>query len=199
MSVHNFEIKQDFISIDKLPDFRTEEEKMFTPLALYNHDNPDIAYAERMAEEIINISGAWITVFHRTNNSGTSDELWEEDPDPTYKNGTRMKALFTPEPAKVELTKWGLDTQNQTNVIFSRAILFKEFGRRMLRPGDVIEIPHNTLSPIQTSTSFESDDKLDKFRILDAADSGMFRYRWLYYNCKVENLLGDITIQPENR
>lgn len=199
MTLHNFQTGQEFISIDKLPDFRTDDEKAFTPLALYNHDNPDIAYAERLAEETINISGGWITVFQRTDNKGTIDEIWDEDPDPTYKNGTKMKAYFVPEAPNIELTKWGVDSPVKSTVVFSRAILLKEFGKRLVRPGDVLEVPHNTLSPIQTSTPLNSRDKMDKFRVLNAADEGNFRYRWLYWKCVVENLTGDITIQVDHR
>ena len=40
-----------FMSIDELPDHRTEIEKQHTPLAVYNHAKPDYALAERVAED----------------------------------------------------------------------------------------------------------------------------------------------------
>ena len=198
MGLHNFDTKQEFISIDALPDFRTEEQKQFTPLSVYNHDNPDLAFAERKAEEIINISGAWIVIFPRTNNSG-ADEVWEEDPDPTYKSGVKLKGYFVPQPVVIELTRCGIDSQNKTSVVFSRAILFKEFGKRMLRPGDVFEVPHNTLTPLQEAEPGGKSNRMDKYRIINASDIGNFLYRWLYYKCDVEALTGDITIQLEHR
>ena len=200
MGIHNFQSTgQEFISIDKIPDHRSEDEKTNSPLAIYNHDSPDIAYAERLAEELINLSGAWVTLFLRTDNLGSADEIWDEDPDPTYKNGMKLKGYFVPEPPNVELTKWGVDVPNKTAVIFSRAILFKALERRMVRPGDIIEVPHNTLSPIQNSTPHESRNTMKRYRVLNAADSGNFRYRWLYYKCSVELLTGDVTIDVEHR
>lgn len=199
MSIHNFSMGQEFISIDNLPDHRTEQEKQFTDLSLFNHDSPDLAYYERNAEELVNISGAWTTIFLRTDNNGTVDEVWEEDPDPTYKAGEKLKGYFAPDKIAIELTKWGVDTPNKTAVVYSRAVLFKRFGRRMLRPGDVIEIPHNTLSPVQEAPIGGQVNRIDKYRIIDVGDTGNFKYRWLYYRCFVENLTGDVTIQIEHR
>lgn len=198
MPIHNFNTDQEFISIDKLPDFRSDTEREFTPLSVFNHNLSDLAYAERLAEESINISGAWITIFPRTDNAGTSNEVWDEDPDPTYKNGKKFKGYFVPDPIGIELTKWGIDVQNKTAVVFARAVLFKAFGARMLRPGDVLRVPHNTLSPVQIAETGGIKNRMDTFRIINAADIGNFRYRWLYYRCNVELITGDITIQIEH-
>ena len=199
MSLYNFSTNQEFTSIDQFADFRTENEKQFTPLSVFNHDNPALAFAEKKAEEIINISGAWLTIFPRTNNSGTADEVWEEDGDPTYKSGVKLKGYFVPQPVNIELTRWGIDSQNKTSVIFARAIVFGRFGERMLRPGDVFEIPHNTLTPLQVAEPGGKSNRMDKFRVLNASDIGNFLYRWLYWKCDVEALTGDITIQVDHR
>lgn len=198
MTIHNFGGPQEFSSIDKLPDFRSDDEKVNTPLALFNHDNPDLAWAERMSEELINISGAIVVVFPRTANRD-ADDLWEEDADPTYKAGVRLKGYFAPQPVGIALTQWGVDAPNETTVVFSRAVIFGTFGVRMIRPGDVIEVPHNTLSPVQAPEELASlGNRMDKYRVINASDTGNFRYRWLYFSCRVENLTGDQTIQVEN-
>lgn len=198
MGIHNFSTKQEYISIDKLPDHRSDDERFFSPLATYNHDSADIAYAERLAEEIVNLSGAWVTVFLRTDNA-SADEVWEEDPDPTYRSGVLMKGFFAPEPANLELTKWGIDSPNKSTIIFSRAALYKSFGDRLIRPGDIIEAPHNTMTQAATPTPYESSDKFDRYRVLNGVDSGNFKYRWLYWNCVTELITGDATIDVEHR
>lgn len=197
--IYDFSDKQQFISIDKVPDFRSDQEKLLSPLSVYDHDNVDIAYAERLAEELVNICGAWITYFARTNNAGGVDEVWDEDADPTYKSGLKMKAFFAPKPIEIELTKWGVDAPNKTVVIFSRAVLIQTLGeKRLPRPGDVIEVPHNTLVPIVAPDGM-SGIRMDKYRIINVQDTGMFKYRWLYYSATVESLTGDQTIQIEHR
>ena len=200
MTIHNFGGPQEFSSIDKLPDFRSEDERINTPLALFNHQSADMAWAERMSEEMINISGAVVTVFPRTADRGAGDDLWEENADPTYKRGVRLKGFFIPQPVNIALTRWGVDAPNETTVVFSRPVIFGIFKARMLRPGDVIEVPHNTLSPMQAPEELASlGNRMDKYRIINASDTGNFKYRWLYWSCKVENLTGDQTIQVEHR
>jgi hypothetical protein len=199
MGIHNFNTGQEFVSIDKIPDHRSDDEKLFSPLAVYNHDSPDIAYAERLAEELVNLSGAWVTIFPRTQNHGIVDEVWDEDRDPTYKSGIKFKGQFAPAAPDIELLKWGVDIANKCTISFSRAAIFKQFGKRMLTVGDIIELPHNTLSPLQTSTPYESSDMLNRYRILNAADDGNFKYRWLYWKCICENITGDSTIDVEHR
>jgi hypothetical protein len=199
MAIHNFDKQQKFTSIDELPDHRDEGERLFSPFAVYNHDSPDIAHAERTAEELINISGAWVTIFARSDNRGVQNETWDTDPDPVYKNGVQLKGFFAPEEVKMQLTKWGLDTENKTIIMFSRAVILKEFGKRMVRAGDVIDLPHNTLSPAQQADIGGLRNRIDKFRVLDSSDSGNFKYRWLYWVCQLEALTGGKTVQVEHK
>lgn len=200
MSIPNFDFHQEFTSIDKLPDNRSDAEKQYTPLSVYNHGNPDLAYAERLAEEIINISGAIIVVYQRAQNQGNRDEVWDEDADPTYKNAKKLKGYFTPAPAEMQLTRWGIDAPNQTTVHFPRAIVFKEFGKRMISEGDVLIVPHNTLSAAQVTDLREGpNNRIDRYRVIKSSDTGNFKYRWLYWSCLVENLTGDKTIDVSFR
>ncbi len=200
MSITDFDPQQQFSSIDKLPDHRSDAERLNSLLSIYNHDNPDIAYVERLAEEMINISGTWITVFRRQRNEANRDDVWEEDPDPTYRNGIKLKGRFVPAPAEAQLTRWGLDLPNQTTVQFSRANVLKMFGKKMIAEGDILIVPHNTLSIAQVTDLRDGpSNRIDTFRCLKSSESGNFKYRWIYWTCLVENVTGDKTIQVDFR
>ncbi len=200
MALYNFDPHQEFVSIDKLPDLRSDAERLNSPLSSYNHQSPDIAYAERLAEEIVNISGAWITVFPRQRNHANKDEIWEEDADPVYGNGIKLKGKLVPAPTAIQLTRWGVDTPNKTTVHFSRANVFKTFGKRMISEGDVLVIPHNTLAITQSTDLRDGPmNRIDSYRVLQSGDTGNFKYRWLYWSVVVENLTGDQTIQVDQR
>jgi hypothetical protein len=185
----NFSTDERFVSIDDVPDLRSDADKVFTPLSVFNHAKPDLGYAERLAEETINIVGAWVLILPRTDNADVN-EVWEEDPNPSYKNGIRLKGYFKPEPTGLELTKWGVDAPNQTTIVFARSTILQQFGqKRMLRPGDVISIPHNALGQV----------RINKFRIVDAQDSGNFHYRWLYYQALLENIIDDKSLNVDHK
>jgi len=196
--IYDFDDKQKFSTIDKLPDFRSDSEQLNSLLSIYNHDSPDITYAERLAYEWINIAGAWITVFKRTQNKGNKDELWEEDADPTYYKGVKIKGYFVPQPAENSITRWGVDTQNQITMHFSRTSIFKTFGDKMIADGDVIVVPHNTMTVTQNNDLRSGiGNRMDRYRVIKAWDTGNMRYRWLYWSCILENLLGDKSINVE--
>lgn len=185
MTIYNFDIKEKFTTIDSVPDFRSDVEKQFSPLSTYNHDKPDIAYAERLAEELINISGAWITLFLKEPKQGAVTEIWDEDADPLYRAGKKIKAYFKPEPVMTELTRWGIDVPIRITVVFSRAMLMadRSIGERLLLPGDAIEAPYNLPTIFDTGPL--------RFRILNSKQDGFFQYRWLYVNTICELLTGD--------
>ena len=194
MPLYSFDQKQEFISIDKIPDFRSDEEKLNSPLSTYNHQSPDLAYAERIVEEMINLSGAWVTVYLRAINSGNKDETWDEDADPKFFKGIKIKGYFAPKPVESVLTKWGVDTPNQTKIWFSRANVYKLFSNRMISAGDLIVVPHNTMSIVQIDARDGVGTRMDRFRVINAADDGNFKYRWLYWQATCENLTGDPSI-----
>jgi hypothetical protein len=135
---------------------------------------------------MINVSGAEIKLFVRTDNADF-DSVWDEDPDPTYWTPLFLKAFFKPEPIQTELTKWGADTKNRTEVVFSHHQIYGLLGDRMLRAGDVVQLPYNAaaISP-------------KNFRVLNATPSGNFRYIWLYLTCQVETLTADVAVRPED-
>jgi hypothetical protein len=176
--IYNFDFKQQYSSIDKVPDQRSEEERLNSILSVYNHDSNDIAYAERVAEELINISGAWTVIYKRTRNAGNKDEVWDEDADPTYQHAKRLKGRFAPAPAEILLTKWGVDVPNQTTITYSRANVLKEMGKLMISEGDVIVVPHNTLIGTQfTDLRDGVDNRMDVYRVLKSSDTGNFNDR----------------------
>jgi len=200
MAIYDFDFQQQFISIDKLPDFRSDQERINSPLSVYNHDSADLAYAERLSEEIINISGAAVFIFKRVRNQANRDEIWEEDADPTYKAGVMLKGRMAPEPAEISLTRWGVDVPNRTAITFSRAVIYKTFGVEMIVEGDVLVVPHNTMIGTQfTDVRSGVGNRMDQYVVVKSGDTGNFKYRWLYWTLSVQSLSGDDTIQIDFR
>lgn len=171
--------ESDFANIYNSFTNKSEDSK----LAQYNNDAADLKLARSMVEEQINISGADVIVYLRTDN-GDHDNVWDEDADPTYLNPVNMKAYYKPEPIQSELTRWGVDTKTKLEITFAYTHIVKEFGDRLLRPGDVIQIPYNNLNinPIN-------------YRVLNATPMGNHRYNWLFIQCSVEQLTADITVR----
>lgn len=192
MPIHEFFQSYDhkderFISIDDLPDHRTDVEKEFTQLAVYNHAKSDYALAERLAEESINVGGAWVTLFIKEPFIDKDDfnTPWDEDANPIYRQGINIKAWFKVDSLNQELTRYGIDSPLQITVVFSRAVLSKAVGlERLVNPGDVIEAPYN--SPKLHGPA--------RFRVLNAYDSGNWHYRWLYYTAVCELLINDASL-----
>ncbi len=169
-------------------DHRSDMEQRHTLLAVHNPTNNDLKTARALAEEMINVSGAEIKLYIRTDNADY-DKLWDADPDPTYWNPIPIKAFFKPQPLELELKKWGADSVNKTELVFSHLQLFRLFNDRMVRVGDVVQIPYNSavegLNP-------------KYYRIVNASPSGNYRYNWLYFNCQIEALTADMTVRPDD-
>lgn len=184
--IYNFDKLQQFSNLQQVPDFRPEGFQLNPMQSVYDHNNPEIAQAEALALENLRVAGAWVTVILRTEDN-KFDKTWNEDADPTYYSGHDFKAFFAPPAPEVTLTKFGIDAANKFEVIFSRAELLGAFGERLIRNGDVIIIPHNSLVI-----------KASRFKVLHAQDTGNYRYRWLYLSCTVENLNRDESLAPRN-
>jgi len=177
----------DIAAGQKQPSFRSDVSQENPLIQLHDPDSPDMAYAARVAKEIIRISGAHVIVYTRTHNNDV-DDVWEEDANPTYRAGKHYKAFFVPEPIKTELTRFGSDTENNVEIVFDREQIYQDFGDRMLHAGDIIEVPYNS-----------AFHRLGKFRILNARDSGNFRYKFLYFTCECQNITDDITINIDHQ
>lgn len=189
MGIHNFGVDTGGISPNIFhgvhKSFRSDVEQRHTPVSLHDNESADILMARQQADEMINVSGADIKIYARTDNAD-HDKVWDEDPDPTYWAPVSMKAFFKPEPLEAELLQWGIDTPNKTQVVFSFRQVISQFGERALRAGDVLQLPYNA-----------STNSPKNYRVLNATPTGNFRYVWLYYTCKVETLTADITVRVE--
>jgi hypothetical protein len=191
MGIHNFAVDTGQVNPDQfdtiLASNRSEVEQRHTPIAVHDVESADIRMARRLAREIIDVSGAEVTVFLRTDNADY-DNVWDEDPDPTYWNPIKLKAFFKPQPLEAELKRWGAEVVNKTEITFDHFEIRQLTGERMLRVGDVIQLPYNA------STTAISPKN---YRVLNASPSGNFRYTWLYLTCQIETLTADITVRPE--
>lgn len=189
MAIYTFGHKLDEVDPDftsAAPDFRQDTDKRNSGLSLYYPDSPTIKTARMLADEAINIVGAEVKVFIRTDNSDY-DTVWDEDADPTYWQSVMMKAFYKPTPIETELKKWGADSINKTEVVFSHRELYLEFGDRMLRAGDVIQMPFNAAFQDRTPKNY---------RVINGTPTGNYMYTWLYFTCAVETLTADISVRP---
>jgi hypothetical protein len=168
-------------------DFRNDSEQRNSLLSLFANEAPDLKLARKLVDESINISGAEVIVYLRTDNADFND-LWEEDADPTYWNPFRIKAYFKPAPIDIELKKSGVDIENKMEISFSHRQIYIVCRERMLRPGDVVRVPYN---------GAQKEITPKYFRITNSTPSGNFRYNWLYLQCKAESLSADITVRPQ--
>ena len=189
MAVYNFGTAVGMSDADftaAVSDFRSDTEQSNPSLSIYDEGAPEIATARTLADEMINISGAPVRIYLRTNNADY-DYVWEEDPDPTYWNPIDIKGFYKPSPLEMELKKWGVDTINRSEIIFSHKQIYDLCGERMLRAGDVIEIKYN-------SANKSTNPK--HYRVINATPSGNFRYVWLYMTCNIETLTADVAVKP---
>lgn len=165
-------------------DFRMDVDISNSNVSHFNPESQDIELANKMAREIINISGIPVEIYIRTDNEDF-DKVWGEDPNPTYWPADILKGFYVPQPAEVELTKWGLDTKLSSEIVFCRAEIYNLYSERLLRPGDVIKIPYMSMSM-----------PFGHFLVKNAQEFGTFRYHWLYVKCHIETLHADITVIP---
>jgi len=167
---------------------RSDIEVMHPLYQVHDINSKDIETARRIAREMIYINGALVQVHARTMNEDT-DDVWNEDPDPTYMMPQSFKAYFVPQPLEYELTQWGADaSNNQTELSFILADVHEFFGERLLRTGDLIEVPYNSVSM----------QKPKYYYVNNAQETGNFRYTWLYLNCQSSLIAGDVNIRPAN-
>jgi hypothetical protein len=190
-------IEQDYIHTDLS---ESEDKLLNNKLAIFNPDCPEIGNMEKQAYEYIQLSGAESLVYLRVNDLGVQDEVWEEESKVLYDMPVMVKGQFVPDPLRTSLKKWGVDTDAKFKINYSRAELITRFGVRLIRSGDVIEIPHGSL--IQTQNTEYIDGligRADKFRVVNAYDAGNYNYStWLYWVCVIELLSGDISIRPQD-
>lgn len=185
MAIHDFSFNEPISNLPSFVDLRSDEEIAHPTYSVQDYDSPDIGMVVKMAEETINTSGAEVIVHARTNN-GDIDEDWDEDPNPTYENPVIVKGFFVPQPLEQELTKWGVDQVNPVEIVFFRNHVFSQWKNRLLRSGDIIELPYNSAT--------SSPPKY--YRVDNAKETGNYRYMWLYVLCQCTLITGDPNIRP---
>lgn len=193
MPIYNFDFLQPSQSIGGMPDFRSDAEKQLSPASQYNPSISDISVAERWAEELCNISGAQVAVYLRSENEAVIDDTWDEAQDVIYENPIWEKGVWKPEPLPNELTRFGVDAKNKSIITFSRATLLGTL-RRVVRDGDVIAVQQNE---VLDDYNLDIQNGFLYYRVVTAANSGQFRYRWLYTRCVVEPFTGDSKWLPK--
>lgn len=186
MSIHRFG-QSEQVGPDRfdsvLKSFRSDVEQLHPPVQLHDEESPDLKYARLLADEVVNVSGANVKIYFRTNNH--YDKVFDEDADPTYYGPILLKAFFKPQPLEMELEKFGSQIDNKAEIVFSHRHIHERFGDRMLRPGDVIDTPYNAAAH---SPKY--------YKIENAQPTGNYRYHWLYLTCQVVTLDADISIRP---
>lgn len=187
MTIYHF-MQDSGATSDSNPDMRNDAEKYDSKLSLHNNEALEIATAVKLAQEIVNTSGAEVIIYLRTDNQDY-DKVWNEDPDPTYWNPYRLKACYKLEQLEVELKKWGIDSSNKLDISFAYEEILRTCGR-LLRTGDVIGVSYDTNGGMSKLL------KPRHYRIVNASPSGNFRYVWLYLSCQTEILNSDVAVRP---
>lgn len=172
---------------DGFTGFRSDMEREYPTIQVHDFDSPDVRAASRIAEECIHVSGAEINLYHRTDNEDV-DHVWDSDPDPTYWAPIVMKAFAPPKTIELALKSWGVDAKVTLEMHFALGELVRRFGTRIVRPGDVIGVPYNAIGNILPMN----------FRVVNATPFGNYRYVWMYLQCNLESLTGDLTVQPRD-
>ena len=185
MPIHDFFSDSPIVTDQLFVDMRSDQEIANPMYSVQDYDSPDYAMVMRIAEETINTSGADVLVYARTDNEDV-DEDWDEDANPTYANAENMKGFFVPQPLEQELTKWGVDQVNAVEIAFFRNHVYGKWGDRLLRAGDIIELPYNSAS--HTSPKY--------YRVDNAQETGNYRYTWMYVTCQCTLITGDPNIRP---
>ena len=185
MAVHNFAGSNDMTyTSNTLADVRADIDKLNPLHAQFNPNNPDFQMAESLALESLRIAGAWVTVLPRTDDR-KYDPVWNEDASPTYYAGYDFKAYFQPQPPEIALTKFGHDAPTTVDLRFGRSDVLSTMGERLIRIGDVIVVPHNSLII-----------KATRFQVKHVGEIGNYRYRWFYLDVTCENMNHDDTLVP---
>lgn len=151
----------------------------------FDPTSPDMGFVAGIVNDLFRRSAAPVNVRVRTDN-GDINEVIDEDSNPTYWNPKPFDGFFVPAPMEFELTKWGVDSKNKLEVVFLRSDLFTEYGERLLRVGDVVDVPYGSVSKFQPGL----------YRVVNAQETGNYRYQWFYVTVQCELLPGDITVVP---
>ena len=182
--IHRFS-QSDSLVLPQQHSFRSDVERENPLYQVYDTESADIATVLKLAQEMIHVSGASVKVHTRTSNNDIID-THDEDPDPTYWQPEFMKAFFVPQPLEWELTEWGVDTENSSEVVFFLGDVVERFNNRLLRTGDLIELPYGS----------QSMHRPRYYYVNNGQEFGNYRYTWLYFKCHTILIPGDVNIRP---
>lgn len=166
-------------SRERLATHRTDVQRTFPLIQQHDAQSQDHGLASSLAEEIVQIGGGLVTVYLK-GKSTAYDDVWEEDADPVYSSGIRLKAHFVPQPVEAQLTLWGIDTESKPTIIFAKEEVIREVGDRLIIVGDLVDVPYNAVGI-----------KPDRYLVNNSFDVGNFRYNWLYWGCTCETAPND--------
>jgi hypothetical protein len=184
--IHSFtNVDERPLSSDMQMDFRSDIEKANPLYQVHDADASDIMLAKKIAFEMVQVNGALVRIHPRTDNMD-HDKVFDEDADPTYWAPISIKGFFIPNPMEYELTLWGVDCANKQEVVFALEQVAGLLPDRLFRPGDLIELPFDSLS----------QQKPKYFMVDNASEVGNFRYNWLYLKCYTTLIVGDVNIRP---
>lgn len=184
--IHNFSSTHEQPPVSTLLDFRSDVEQSNPLFQAHDVDSADISIVRQITREMIQVNGANVKIHARTDNAD-HDKVFDEDADPTYWPPiSDIKGFFVPQPLEYELTLWGVDTNNKTEIVFSLEEIASKLPNRLLRPGDLIEVPYNS----------QSQQKPRYYAVNNAQEFGNFRYTWLYMKCQATLLVGEINLRP---
>lgn len=183
--IHRFGGGDDDPIVPVYQDNRTEEQVDNPLFQVSDKESKDVAVAFKLAKEMMMVSGAWVKLHPKTRNEDI-DSVFDEDADPTFWPAKMFKAYFVPKPLEFELGKWGVEAKNSTEIVFFRDDLFAEFGSRLAQIGDIIEVQPMGLS--------EYTPKY--YSVMNAQETGNYRYNWMYVTCQVTSITGDPNIRP---
>ena len=133
------------MSLSPLPnrmDAQTYELEFDVPdsikLNLFNENNPDIQYFNKMDQEIIELGGSDM-YYIKWYQSDNYDKLFEEDREKLYgPEKILLRGHYPPIPLNQEMSKFGVNFGNDQQFTFNKDYLLKKLGCEP-KPGDIIQ------------------------------------------------------------
>jgi len=166
-------------------DFRSDVQQNNPIYQVQDENSADVGTVKRIAREAFYIAGANAQVHARTSNHDI-EGVHDEDPDPTYWAPKPFKVYFVPQPLEFDLKEWGVETENMVEAVFWLDDVSNEFQERLLRPGDLIDLPFGS----------RGEHKPKYYFVTNAQEFGNYRYNWLYLRCHAVLVPGDVNIRP---
>ena len=143
---------------------------------MYDEENKsEVDLAKAWNQELNRIASAPVTIYLLLDT--TIDELYGEDKNSQYSAPIpNVIGHYSPQPIKFELLKWGIDSDIELVIIFTKDELERKIGR-MMQHGDLI---------------YDKDKRL--FEVTEVYDDANFQFEWVSQYVMCKRKLGDTTI-----